>query len=402
VPSEARRDSDIVLVGAARTPFARFGGALAALSIPDLASRAIVEALARSGVEPTEVDEVALGVNLPGSDRSLARQALLRAGIPTDSVAYTVDRACCSSLAAITLAARSLQLAESTIAVAGGAENMSRVPYFLEGLRFGERLGDVVLKDQLVISCPYTGVPRAQQAADEAARFGIGRDQQDEFALRSQQLYAGAKARGHLQTEIVPLTLDGGRLLADDEGPRPDTTLEKLAALPTVNGSSTVTAGNAPGLSTGATAVVLTTRGEARRRGLTPIATLVATAMASGHPAEIASIPAVSARKVLARAGMTLDDMQIIEINEAFAAVPLVATAVLGDGDAAGTKDLRARLNLNGGAIAIGHPTGATAARLVMTAAFALARRGGGHALVSICGGIGEAEAAVIRVDEAS
>ena len=268
MPSEPLRDSDIVLVGAARTPFARFGGVLAPLSIPELARHAITAALGRSGVQPTDVDELALGVNLPGSDRSLARQALLHAGIPTDRVAYTVDRACCSSLAAITLASRSLRLGESAIAVAGGAENMSRVPYFLEGLRFGERLGDVVLKDQLVISCPYTGVPRAQQAADEAARFDIGRDQQDEFALRSQHLYAKAKARGDLIAEIAPITLENGLVLADDEGPRADTTLEKLAALPTVNGSSTVTAGNAPGLSTGASAVVLTTRAEARRRML--------------------------------------------------------------------------------------------------------------------------------------
>ncbi len=400
MPSEPRRDTDVVLVAAARTPFTRFGGSLAGLTVPTLARHAIVAALERAAVAPAAVDELVLGVNLPGSDRSLARQALLHAGIPADSVAYTVDRACCSSLSAITLASRAVRLGESTLAVAGGAENMSRVPYFLEGLRFGERLGDVVLKDQLVISCPYTGVPRAQQAADEAALFAIGRDQQDELALRSQHLYAAAKARGDLATEIVPVTLDNGVVVGDDEGPRPDTTLAKLAALPTVNGSSTVTAGNAPGLSTGASAVVLMSRGEADRRGLRPLATLVATALASGHPAGIASIPAVSAAKVLARAGMTLDEMDIIEINEAFAAVPLVATSVLGDGDAARVRSLRDRLNLNGGAIAIGHPTGATAARLVMTAAFALTRRGGGHALVSICGGIGEAEAAVIRVDE--
>jgi acetyl-CoA C-acetyltransferase len=400
VPSEPRRDSDIVLVGAARTPFTRFGGSLASLTIPALARSAIAGALDRAGVAPLDVDELVLGVNLPGSDRSLARQAMLHAGIPAESVAYTVDRACCSSLSAITLAARSLRLGESALAVAGGAENMSRVPYFLEGLRFGERLGDVVLKDQLVISCPFTGVPRAQQAADEAALFSIGREEQDEFALRSQHFYAEANARGDVAEEIVPVTLDNGTVLSADEGPRPNTSLAKLAALPTVNGSSTVTAGNAPGLSTGASAVVLMSRAEADRRGLHPLATLVATAMASGHPAGIASIPAVSAVKVLSRAGMALDQMDIIEINEAFAAVPLVATAVLGDGDAARVRGLRDRLNPNGGAIAIGHPTGATAARLVMTAAFALARRGGGHALVSICGGIGEAEAAVIRVDE--
>ena len=399
MPSE-RRGDDLVLVGAARTPFTRFGGALAHLTIPELARHAIHGALERAGARPDDVDELALGVNLPGSDRSLARQALLQAGIPADRIAYTVDRACCSSLAAITMAARSLRAGDARIAVAGGAENMSRVPYYLEGLRFGERLGDVVLKDQLVISCPHTGVPRAQQAANEAARFGIGRTQQDEFALRSQQRYAAAKARGLFGDEVSAVTLADGTMVEADQGPRAETTIEKLAALPTINGSSTVTAGNAPGLSTGASAVVLTTRAEAARRSLQPVATLVATAMASGHPDEIASIPAVGARTVLARAGMTIDEMHVIEINEAFAAVPLVATAVLGDGEAAAIDALRERLNVNGGAIAIGHPTGATAARLVMTAAFELARRGGGHALISICGGIGEAEAAIIRVDD--
>jgi acetyl-CoA C-acetyltransferase len=398
VPSDLRPD-DVVIVGVARTPFAKFAGALAHRSIPSLADDAIRAALRRAGVEPAEVDELALGVNLPGSDRSLARQALLEAGIPAERVAYTVDRACCSSLAAITLASRSIRLREASIAIAGGAENMSKVPYFLEGMRFGSRLGDVVLKDQLIISCPYTGVPRAQQAADEAAQFGIGRAAQDEFAARSQHLYAAALARGDLDEEIVEVELADGEWLRHDEGPRPDTTVESLARLPTVNGSSTVTAGNAPGLSTGASALVLTTRAVASERGVQPLATVVATAMASGHPAKIASIPAVSARLALARAGVELDAIDVIEINEAFAAVPLVATQVMGGGDDAATRRLRERLNLNGGAIAIGHPTGATAARLVMTAALALRRRGGGHGLVSICGGIGEAEAAIIRVD---
>jgi acetyl-CoA C-acetyltransferase len=393
------RSDDVVIVGAARTPFGKFGGALAPLTIPELAARAIREALCRARVQPDDVDELALGVNLPGSDRSIARQAQLASGIPDNSVSYTVDRACCSSLAATTLVARSLRLAEATVGVAGGADNLSRVPYFLEGLRFGERLGDVVLKDQLVISCPYTGVPRAQQASNEAALHGIGREEQDEFALHSQQRYAAASSRGAITPELVEVELPDGATLARDEGPRPDTTLERLAELPTVNGSATVTAGNSPGLSTGAAALVLTTRAEADRRGLTPRATLVATAMASGPPANIASIPAVGAEKVLARAGLGLDDVDIIEINEAFAAVPLVATKVLAGGDEGRLRDLHERLNPNGGAIAIGHPTGATAARLLMTAMFELERRGGGTALISICGGIGEAEAAVLRVE---
>jgi acetyl-CoA C-acetyltransferase len=391
--------ADVVIAAAARTPFGAFGGALRSFSIPELARLAGQEALRRAAVDPDDVEELVLGVNLPGSDRSLARQALLRMGIPDDHNAYTVDRACCSSLTALTMVSRSLRLGEISVGLAAGAENLSRVPYFVEDMRFGHKLGDVVLKDQLVISCPHTHVPRAVQAADEALSFGVDRAAQDAWALRSQQRYATAQASSRFDEERFAVDLPGGGVLAADESPRPDTRPERLAALPTVYGSRTVTAGNAPGLSTGASALVLMSRASASRRGLQPLATVVATAMASGHPSGIASIPAVAALAVLKRAGLRLADVDLIEINEAFAAVPLVTTLVLAEKDQRLAESLRDQANVNGGAIAIGHPTGATGARLVMTLAYELRRRGGGLGLVTICGGIGEAEAVLIRVD---
>ena len=393
--------STVHLVGLARTPFGRFGGALTALSLPELGAHAAAAALARAGVEPAEVDEVASGSNFPGSDRSVARQVQLAAGIPDDRTSYTVDRACCSSLAAVNLASRSLRLGESRTSLAGGVENLSRVPYFLETVRFGQRLGDVVITDQLVVSCPYSGVARAVQASTEAAAYGIGRDEQDAWACRSQERYAAALARGHPGEEIAPVSMPDarGRLveLAVDEVPRPGTTPEALAALPTVNGSATVTAGNAPDLSTGAAMLVLSGEPLGERRSL---AAIVGWASAAGDPQHIASMPAVAAQLALKQAGVALEDVDVIEVNEAFAAVPLVTTLVLAAGDQTAAERLRERTNLNGGAIAIGHPTGATAARLVMAAVGELRRRGGGLGLVTICGGIGEAEAVVVRVDE--
>ncbi len=397
--SEAAR---VVLIGAARTPFGRFGGALRDWRLAPLAAVAIAGALSRAAISSSQVAELALGVNLPGSDRSVARQAALRADMPVDLVAYTVDRACCSSMAALDLAARSVAARPGTIAVAGGAENMSRVPYFLEDLRWGNRLGDVTLADQLVISCPYTGVPRAVQAADEAALHHIGRDEQDDWALRSQLRWSEAASGGRFDAELVSVDRTGGRdALLADECPRPDTTREQLARLPCVNGSSTVTAGNAPNMATGASAAVVTTEAEAGRLGARPIARILAIEAVSGPPANIASVPAIAARKALASADVKLDDIDLIEINEAFAAVPLVTTAVLADGDALRKDRLRERTNVNGGAIAVGHPTGATALRLVMTLADELRRRGGGLGLATICGGIGEGHAAVIEVDAA-
>jgi acetyl-CoA C-acetyltransferase len=392
----------VVVAGYARTPFGKFGGALRGLRLPALGAVAVRAALSRADVDPAAVDELAIGVNFPGSERSVARQIQLRAGVPDDRTSYTVDRACCSSLAAVTLASRGLRLGDTAVAVAGGVDNLSRVPYFLETARFGSRLGDLRLVDQLVVSCPHTGVPRAVQAATEAARYGVGRDEQDEWALRSQERYQRALAGGLLAAELVPVDEpdeDGRRVSLDrDEVPRPDTTLAALAKLPTVNGSTTVTAGNAPDLSSGASALVLMSQEAARGHGVTVRARLFGFAMASGDPQRIASMPARSARLALQRAGLQLSDVDLLEVNEAFAAVPLVTTLELADGDRRRAEKLRERTNVGGGAVAVGHPTGATAGRLVMTLISQLTARGGGTGLVTICGGVGEAEAVLVRV----
>ncbi len=400
---------EVGVISAVRSPFAKFGGTLKEFSLPELGGQVVAEAIRRAGVDPADVEEVATGVNLPGADRSIARQVLIEAGIPTNRVAYTVDRACCSSMAAISMASRGIRLGDTRIAVAGGTENMSRVPYFLTAQRWGHALGDVVLKDQLVIADPMTGKPRAVQAGEEAVEYGISRAEQDAWAVRSHANYVRARDAGKFSTEImaipVPQPKGDPLLFTEDESVRPGTTIEKLAALPTIYGSPTVTAGNAPGLNTGASAMVLMSPEEARRREVEPLATLIGWAMASGHPDRIASIPAESARLVLAQVGMTIDDVDLIEINEAFAAVPLVSTLIMAGGDRDKAEVIRSKTNVNGGAIAIGHPTGATGARLVMTLMYELRRRRETagerrpyYGVATICGGIGEAEAIVVKV----
>jgi acetyl-CoA C-acetyltransferase len=405
--------NEVRVISAVRSPFGRFGGTLRDFSLPELGGLVVAEAIRRAGIEPADVEEVATGVNLPGADRSIARQVLIEAGIPPTRVAYTIDRACCSSMAAASMASRSIRLGDTRIAVAGGTENMSRVPYFLTAQRWGHSLGDVVLKDQLVIADPMTGKPRAVQAGEEAVEHGINRAEQDAWALRSHQRYLAAREAGKFDEELMPISVPQPRgeptLFTQDESVRPDTTLEKLAALPTIYGSPTVTAGNAPGLNTGASAMVLMSPQEAERRAREPLGTLIGWAMASGHPDRIASIPAEAARLVLEQVGLSIDDMDLIEINEAFAAVPLVSTLILAGGDATRAEAIRARTNVNGGAIAIGHPTGATGARLLMTLIYELRRRrqASGESrpffgVATICGGIGEAEAIVVRVGPAA
>jgi len=393
---------NVVIASGARTAFGSFGGALKDFWLPELGGVVIREALRRAGVAPDEVDEVDMGINLPGSDRSIARQSMLKAGIPETVNANSLDRACCSSMAAITMARRGIQAGDVNIAVAGGTENMSKVPYFVHDLRWGHRLGDVQLKDQLIIADPMTGKPRAVQAADEAEELGIGREEQDAWALRSQELWRKAWEAGRFVDEIVAVEVPQPKgdpiCFARDESPR-ETTLEKLAKLPTIYGSKTVTAGNAPSLNTGASAVVLMGESASSRRGHKPLARIVGWAQVSGHPDKLASIPAIAAKKALAMAGLTIDDIDLIEINEAFAAMPLVSTKVLAGGDGQRLERIRACTNVNGGAIALGHPTGATAARLVLTVAHELRRCGGGFGLATLCGGIGEGECVIVRVE---
>ena len=402
---------EVVVISAVRSPFGKFGGALKDFTLPKLGGVVVAEAIRRAGVAPQDVEEVATGVNLPGSDRSIARQLLISAGIPPRRVAYTVDRACCSSMAAVNMASRSIRLGEANVCVAGGVENMSKVPYFLTDLRWGHRLGDVTLKDQLVIACPMTGKPRAVQAGEEAVEYGVTREEQDHWAFRSHQNYCKAKELGKFKDELMSIEVPQEKgqplVVAEDESPRSDTTVEKLAKLPAIYGSPTVTAGNSPGLSTGASAMVLMSKTEAQRLDKRPLATLMGWAMASGHPDRIASIPAESARIALEKAGMSIDDIDLIEVNEAFAAVALVSTFIMARRDKAKAEAIRAKTNVNGGAIAIGHPTGATGARLIITLIYELRRlrKAAGstrpyYGLATLCGGIGEGEAVIVRVDQ--
>jgi len=393
---------NVVIVGAVRTPFANYGGTLKNFTPAQLGGMVLKEALVRTKVDPASVEEVAFGVNLPGSDRSIGRQAMLNGGIPDTVPAFSIDRACCSSIAAIGLEAQNIKLGEISVAAVAGAENMSGIPYFIHEARWGKRIGDITLKDQLVIKCPYSGVPRALQAGKEAVEFEITREAQDKWAIRSHQLWKKAFDEGKFKDEIMPVSIPqrkGDPIVMDkDEPPRPDAKLESLAKLKTVYDSPTVTPGNAPGLNTGGSAAILMSESKAKELGLKPLATIVAHVKAAGHPQKIGSIPGYTSQKAIAKAGLTIDDIDLIEINEAFAAMPLISTKILGDGDAAKVEKIREKTNVNGGAIAIGHPTGATGIRLVTTLAFELNRRGGGYGLATICGGIGQGEACIIKV----
>jgi len=234
--------NEVAVISAVRSPFGKFGGALRDFSLPQLGGLVFAEAIRRAGIDPADVEEVATGVNLPGSDRSIARQVLIQAGVPPERVAYTVDRACCSSMAAISMTSRGIRLGDVQIAVAGGTENMSRVPYFLTAQRWGHSLGDVVLKDQLVIACPMTGKPRAVQASEEAVERGVTREEQDAWAARSHLSYVAAREAGKFADELMAIEVTPERgepfVFDADESVRPDTTIEKLAKLKTVYGSA--------------------------------------------------------------------------------------------------------------------------------------------------------------------
>ena len=366
---------EVVIVSTARTPFGKFGGLLRDISTVDLGAHVVKGTFDRIGLDTKEVDELYFGVNMPSENRSIARQIALKAGLPETTPAATIDRACCSSAIAIGIGYRSIKGGDIDVAVGGGSENLSATPYFLPELRWGNRLGPVTLNDIVQVSCPYTGERRAWQAGTDAVKYGVTREDQDKWALRSQQLYAKALADGKFKDEIIPFEIPkmkrgkqiGSILMTEDEGPRPDTTLEKLAKLSTVYNSPTVTPGNAPGLSTGAASVILMSKEKAEKLNVKPLATIVAHALAAGHPRGIATIPGITCLKVLEKAKMTIDQIDLVEINEAFAVMPLVSAILMGDKDEKKIEAIKNKTNVNGGAIAIGHPTGSTAARILMT-----------------------------------
>ena len=391
---------------AVRTPFGRYGGALSGMRADDLAALPLKALVERNPqVHWEQVDDIIYGcANQAGEDnRNVARMAGLLAGLPVEVPGTTVNRLCGSSLDSIGIAARALKSGECDLLVAGGVESMSRAPFVMgkaesafsraakiEDTTIGWRFVNPMMK-QL-----YETHSMPQTADNVAAEFGISRQDQDQFALRSQQRWAAANAAGVFSDEIISVMMSPKKgtpyVFDTDEHPRPETTIETLAKLKGVNGADlTVTAGNASGVNDGACAVLMASEQGMKNNGLKSLARVVAVASAGVPPRIMGFGPAPAVRKVLAKAGLTLDQMDVIELNEAFAAQALAVTRDLGLPDGA------AHVNPNGGAIAIGHPLGASGARLVTTAAYQLIRTGGRYALCTMCIGVGQGIALIIE-----
>ena len=399
----------IVIVSAVRTPFSKFDGAMRDIPSIDLGVMVMKEVIVRVGIKPEEVEEINYGSCVP-AEFALefdvpARQATLLSGFPPENISLTLDRACCSSLTALRLCIRAIKAGEVEIAMAVGSENMSRTPHLAPGFRWGTRLGHLKLIDPLFeLGFQAKGFkPVSVDAGEVALEFGVTRGMQDEWALESQRRYGKAYSEGKFKIgeELMPVVIPQKKgdpiAIERDESPR-STSLEALAKLQTIYGSPTVTAGNAPPINAGASAILIMTQKKAEERGLKPLATIVTSICSATAPRYIASIPALTIQKALDAAAMTIDDMDLIEINEAFAAMPLVSTKILANGDEKKWKELREKTNVNGGAIAIGHPVGASAARITMTLAYELRRRGGGYGVAAICGGLAQGEAVILEV----
>lgn len=388
--------NDVVIVAAARTPFGRLGGGLSSLAATDLGAHVIREVLHRTGTDGADVDQLIMGTVLAaGQGQVPSRQAGLAAGLPATVPSFTVNKVCASALKAVNLGALLIGSGEADVVVAGGMESMSRAPYLLQDQRFGARLGDRAAVDSIYrdgLCCPADGVLMGVHGSDVAAELGVSREEQDEWALRSQQRYAAALAAGYFQEEIVPVPVGNGAV-AGDEQPRPDTSPEKLASLPGAFGDgSTVTAGNAPGINDGASAVLMMSAERARAAGLSALGTWVTYAESSAEHPYLATVPAMAVEKALARTRGEVDAgrLELVEINEAFAAVAITSTRMLEvDPD---------RVNVNGGAIAVGHPIGASGGRILMTLLYELRRRGGGYGAAGICSGMAQGEATLVRV----
>jgi acetyl-CoA acetyltransferase family protein len=387
----------LVLVDGARTPMAEFGGDFTRLSALELGARAAVAALERSGYEAADIDHIVVGNALQTSVDAIygARHVALKAGVPIETPALTVNRLCGSGIQSIVSGAHLILAGEATTCLVGGMENMSQAPHCIWGAREGFKLGQGKLEDLLMASLydPYCGCFMAQTSNNLARDYGISRQEQDEFALSSQQRAAAAMAAGRLAEEIVPVEVGRGkraRLVEQDAHPRPETTLEGLAGLPTVFGEdSFVTAGNASGIVDGAAMMVLTTAEAAAARGVQPLGRIRSWATVGVDPSRMGIGPAPAIRAALERAGMQLGDLDLIEINEAFAGQTLACVREL-------DLDL-GKLNVNGGAIALGHPLGATGTRIVLTLLKELQRRGGGVGVASACIGGGQGIAMIVE-----
>jgi len=379
-----------VIVSAVRTPFGKLGGGLAGYEATDLGGIVIRSALERIGVEASEPQYVIMGQVLQGgAGQAPARQAAIKAGLPRETPADTINKVCASSMRAIEIADSMIRAGDVDVVVTGGMESMSNAPYVLKKARFGYRLGDGELIDSMIwdgLRSTFDGLHMVQQNSLVARELGISRELQDEWAARSQQRAVAARDGGRFDDEIVAV----GDVTAD-EAIRPGTTVETLAALkPVFDPDGTTTAGNAPGVNDGASCVVVCSEEWAARRGLEPLATILSQGYVADDFAYLVRTPANAGRMALERAGKSIDDVKRVEINEAFASVASSSTKLLGADEE--------NVNVNGGAIALGHPIGASGGRIVGTMVHELRRNGGGLGLAAICSGGGQGDALLVEV----
>ena len=388
-----------VILGGARTPIGKLGGALATKTAVELGTCALEAALCRSRVEPAAIEHVIFGHVLQGgAGQNPARQVTFKVGLDKTTTSETVNCVCGSGMRAITLADTLIRVGDHRVVATGGMESMSNAPYILRKARSGYRAGDGVLEDMMIgdgLTCAMVGCHMGVHGGNVAAEERVGREEQDAWALRSHQRAIAATDDGRLGEEIVPVRIEGKKgdtVIDTDEAPRRDTSAEALAKLrPAFASDGSVTAGNAPGVNDGAGAMIVASEEWARERGLMPLGRILGHGTAAWDPPYLAYTPAMAAEVALKRAGITVDDLDLVEINEAFANVAIIASRRLGV-----SED---KVNVNGGAIAFGHPLAASGQRIVLTLLHELRRRGGGIGLAALCSGGGQGDALVVRVD---
>ena len=388
-----------VILGSARTPFGKLGGAISSLDATDLGGHAIASALERAEVAPGEVEHVVMGQVLQaGQGQVPSRQAQIKGGIPTGVSSETVNKVCASGIRSAGMIDQAVRAGDLDVAVAGGMESMSNAPYLLDGARFGYRMGDQKVLDAMVhdgLTNPFTDKQMFVEATEVGDELELTRPDLDRFALRSHELAVEATDEGRLPEEIAPVTISsrkGDTVVEVDEAPRRGSSLESLAKLPGLAAKEgSHTAGNSPGVNDGAGAVVLASDEWAKRNGKTVLATIVAQAAVADDFPYLARTPANATKAALEKAGLKVEDIDLFEINEAFASVALNTMRMLGvDED---------RVNVNGGAIALGHPIGASGARILGSLVRELGRRGGGLGVAAICSGGGQGDAVIVEVN---
>lgn len=401
-------NKEIVIVSACRTPFGRYCGSFKDMDYYDLGALSMKEVCKRINLEPADVNEVFWGVGDTSVCKDVytpvaARQTLLKAGLPDTTPSVSIDKACVSAMSAVKLAAMAIRLGEIDCAIGGGATSFSQIPLIVRGTRYkGFRIGDQVMEDPVYMLRYRDFTPVSVDADNMAHEYKITREAMDEWALRSHHNYGKAWEAGKFKDEIITVQIPQKKgdpvALSIDEQYRSDATLEKLASLKPMFGTRAITAGNAPGVNDGSAAIIVMSRQRADELGIEVLASIVAMTSIAIKPDCMAEAPGVATKKVLYMAGLTIDDMTVCEINEAFAAVPLVSMEVICDKDKTRAKKLQEKFNINGSAVATGHANTATGARIMMNLVYELRRRGGGYAAGAICGGLAQADACILKV----